>query len=218
MNSDSPSARLPRRQVLQFFAGAGLLIAGGDPALLAQEVSKEAKGYGTDPDLQKIYTPGDVWPLTLTAEQKTAAVALADILLPADGLGPAASDLRVADYIDEWVSAPYPEQQAVRPVILGGLDGLNAEARKRESVAFAELPAAQQTAYCEYIADPAKSNATHPQAHGFFNSFRDLAMGAYYATPEGWKAIGYVGNQSLASFDGPPPEVLKQLGVEQTVK
>ena len=45
-----------------------------------------------------------------------------------------------------------------------------------------------------------------------------LRLGAYYATPQGWEAIGYVGNIPLTSFDGPPPEVLKQLGVEQTVK
>jgi hypothetical protein len=41
--------------------------------------------------------------------------------------------------------------------------------------------------------------------------------GAYYATPAGWKAIGYVGNTPLTSFDGPPAEVLEKLGVTQTV-
>ena len=52
----------------------------------------------------------------------------------------------------------------------------------------------------------------------FFSKFRSLAASAYYGTDAGWKAIGYVGNISLATFDGPPPEVLAQLGVEQTVK
>ena len=52
----------------------------------------------------------------------------------------------------------------------------------------------------------------------FFARFRGLAAGAYFATPPGWKAIGYVGNIPLASFAGPPPEVLARLGVEQTVK
>ena len=42
-------------------------------------------------------------------------------------------------------------------------------------------------------------------------------MGAYYGTPAGWKAIGYVGNTPLASFDGPPQEVLDRVGVQQTV-
>ena len=47
--------------------------------------------------------------------------------------------------------------------------------------------------------------------------FRALAASAYYGTEAGWKAIGYVGNVPLASFDGPPKEVLEKLGVEQTV-
>ena len=216
----SESSRLPRRQVLQFFAGTSILLAGGDPILRAQTPAEmpAPTGYGTDPDLLKIYKPGDVWPLTMTPDQKSAAIAFADLLLPADELGPAASELRVADYIDEWVSAPYPVQKAARPLIIQGLDGINAEAQKQHQVPFAKLSAEQQLAFCDHLSDPARANNSHPRAHEFFQSFRNLAMGAYYATPAGWKAIGYVGNQSMASFDGPPPEVLKILGVEQTVK
>ncbi len=32
-----------------------------------------ARGYGTDPDLQKTYRPGDLWPLTFTAQQRRLA-------------------------------------------------------------------------------------------------------------------------------------------------
>jgi hypothetical protein len=42
-------------------------------------------------------------------------------------------------------------------------------------------------------------------------------MRAYYAKPEGGKAIGYVGNVPTPTFDGPPKEVLDILGVEETV-
>ena len=55
------------------------------------------------------------------------------------------------------------------------------------------------------------------KAAEFFNRFRSLCAAAYYATPPGWEAIGYVGNVALAKFDGPPPEVLERLGVTQTV-
>ena len=51
----------------------------------------------------------------------------------------------------------------------------------------------------------------------FFSRFRTVCASAYYATPEGWKAIGYIGNVALPSFDGPPPEVLEKLGITQTV-
>ena len=56
------------------------------------------------------------------------------------------------------------------------------------------------------------------QAASFFRTFTALSMGAYYSTPEGWKAIGYTGNVPSVTFAGPPQEVLDKLGLEQTVK
>ena len=47
-----------------------------------------AKGYGTDPKLNATYNPGDFWPLTLSVAQRRAATALADVIIPADKLGP----------------------------------------------------------------------------------------------------------------------------------
>jgi len=58
-----------------------------------------AKGYGSDPQLNKFYTPGDAWPLTLSKPQRAAAIALADVLLPADDLGPAPTQVRVIDFV-----------------------------------------------------------------------------------------------------------------------
>jgi len=42
---------------------------------------------------------------------------------------------------------------------------------------------------------------------------RNLTASGFYTTPVGWKDIGYVGNMALNKFDGPPPEVLKYLGL-----
>ena len=39
-------------------------------------------------------------------------------------------------------------------------------------------------------------------------------MGGYYTTDFGTKEVGYVGNVALATFDGPPKEVLDFLGVD----
>ena len=216
--SESEENRLSRREVMRFFAGAGVFLSAGGVEVMSAHRIPAKKGYGTDPSLNKIYQPGDVWPLTMSPAQKKAATVLADVILPADDLGPAASALRVTDFIDEWVSAPYPDQLEVRPVILEGLQWLDAEAKERFQKGFADLSAAQQAAICDDICDPEKVAAEFKSAAEFFNAFRSLAMGAYYSTPEGWKAIGYVGNVARVSFDGPPPEVLKKLGLEQTVK
>ena len=41
-------------------------------------------GYGTDPDLTKSYRAGDLWPLTLSAQQRKTATALCDVMIPED--------------------------------------------------------------------------------------------------------------------------------------
>jgi hypothetical protein len=66
---------------------------------------------------------------------------------------------------------------------------------------------------CEDIAHVATASAERKKAAQFFKRYRDLTAGGYYTTPEGMKDIGYVGNVPLPSFDGPPPEVLRKLGL-----
>ena len=172
-----------------------------------------SRGYGTDPKLVKAYKPGEIWPLTFTAAQKKTATALADTILPADQYGPAASEVGVVEMIDEWISAPYPEQKNDRPLILQGLEWVEQESATRFRKGFAELRAEQKRAICDDVCfqDMAKDRFRGPAR--FFARFRSLCASAYYATPAGWKAIGYVGNVALEKFEGPPPEVLKLLGV-----
>lgn len=218
--------RLPRKLLLQWFATTTATLSVGEMALqseipmatssLGKKLSTE--GYGTDPKLNKIYQPGDVWELSMTASEKKIATVLADIILPADDLGPAASSLRVPDYIDEWISAPYPKQQRDRQVILKGFQWLDSESVKRFKKGFASLHSDQQIEICDDICYTPKAKPEHKQGAHFFMVFKNLSTAAYYSTPEGWESIGYVGNTPLASFDGPPESVLKQLGVVQTVK
>lgn len=207
--------RLPRRDVLKFIAAASLLPHG---MMLQAQTAPVAKGYGTDPDLTKEHKPGDVWPLTMNQMQRAVSKAFADVILPADDLGPAASELRVHDYIDEWISAPYPAQQADRPIVLAGLQWLESEAQKLHQKAFAALALAQQVSMCQSIAEPAANSEAHQKQRDFFIRFRAIAMGAYYGTTAGWKAIGYIGNVPSVTFDGPAQELLDKFGLEQTVK
>jgi hypothetical protein len=214
-------SRLPRRDVLKWFASvtaATQLNPVGGLTLTAATSTPGTKGYGTDPDLAGHYQPGDFWPLTLTENQRRIAIALADLILPQDHLGPAASELRVVDYLDEWISAPYPRQVNDRREILAGLDWLEKESQRRFTKGFSALDAEQMRQVVDDICWPPDARPQHKRAAAFFQTFRSIAAGAYYATEPGWKAIGYVGNEALISFNGPPQEVLDQLGVEQTVK
>jgi hypothetical protein len=210
---------LDRRTTLKWiFAAAATvpslqLSIGAEAGALARDVAAGQKGYGTDPELMKEWKPGGPWPLTLSDDARRTTKALCDVIIPADDVSPSASSVGVVDFIDEWISAPYPQQRGDRELVLPGLAWIDAEARKRFGKTFAALGDVEQHAIAADICSPDKARAEHAQAAKFFAKFRDLTAGGFYTTPVGMKDIGYVGNVPLAKFDGPPPEVLKKLGL-----
>lgn len=172
-----------------------------------------AKGYGTDPDLMTFYKPGDIWPLTLSQDQRLVATSLCDLIVPRHLHSPAASEVGVVDFIDEWISAPYPNQQEDRVLILRGFEWLNREGADRFGRPFADLGVEQRTSICDEICYLPRAKPAHLAGAKFFARYRDLTAGGYYTTPAGWKEIGYVGNVALSRFDGPPLEVLRKVGL-----
>ncbi|MSU24457.1 MAG: gluconate 2-dehydrogenase subunit 3 family protein [Opitutus sp.] len=184
-----------------------------DRGSFAASAPAAAKGYGTDPDLLKDYKPGDLWPLTFTEQQRLIAAALCDVIIPADAKSPAASTLHVPEFIDEWISAPYPDHVTDRGTVLNGLAWLDAESKKRFGAEFADLVLKQKTAICDDICSQAKAKPEFKTAAHFFKKYRELTAGGFYSTPEGSKDIGYVGNVPIATFDGPTPAALKFLGL-----
>jgi hypothetical protein len=165
---------------------------------------------GTDPNLRKKIIP---WERQLTAGEMRATAALCDIILPADDRGPAATTVGVHEFIDEWVSAPYPAQEQDLAIVREGLAWLDKESTRRFEKVFAELTPEQKTAICDEICFLETARPELQQAATFFTKFRVLATGGYYTTAEGMRDIGYVGNVALAEFPGPPPEVLRHLGL-----
>jgi hypothetical protein len=183
------------------------------PATGAAITPVSANGYGTDPDLVRDYKPGDVWPLTLTDEQRRTAAALCELILPAEGSSPGAAAAGVHDFIDEWISAPYPTQRADRIAILAGFAWLETEAQRRFNRRFADLSTDQMSAIADEICFEPRARPEHKEAARFFATYRNLTAGGYFSTPAGMTEVGYVGNMPLVTFDGPPPEVLRKLGL-----
>lgn len=178
----------------------------------AKSGSKPGVGYGTDPDILKIYKPGDVWPLTLTEAQRVTASALCDVIIPADANGPGAAAVKVHEFIDEWISAPYPGHDDDKRLIIEGLAWIDAESQKRFQNDFVNLISRQKTAICDDICYAPNAKEEFRKPAQFFRRYRDLTAGGYYSTPEGMKDIGYTGNVPLEKFVV-PPEALKKLGL-----
>jgi hypothetical protein len=184
-----------------------------DAGALARDVIAGQKGYGTDPELMKEWRPGGPWPLTLGEEARLTVGALCDLIIPADDHSPAASAVGVVDFIDEWISAPYPQQRGDREIVLTGLEWLDGESRKRFDKSFAMTTVAQRARIADDICSASKAKPEFANGARFFARFRDLTAGGFYTTPVGMKDIGYVGNVPLAKFDGPPLEALKKAGL-----
>jgi hypothetical protein len=180
--------------------GAGVVVYG--PKMGGAHATR---GYGTDPKLAK--PEKAPWSRIMIQTQLQTAAILADHILPASGAAPSASALGVPDFIDEWVSAPYPEQLKDRPVLLNGLNALSAKVLKASAADRAAAMAALQA-------------STDPASKLFWKKFRRLTIGAYYTTPAGFKDIGYIGNVPRTVDPGPSDEVkaalereLKKLGL-----
>ena len=208
-------SRIDRRAAITWMGVAALTAgAAGGLAVYGHKGDIEppkAKGYGTDPNLMN---PAKApWPRILTKGQLQTAALLCDFILPATATAPSASALGVPDFIDEWISAPYPNQAKDRPVIVAGLKWVEKEAKHRHGEKLLHLAAADRTALLQALAvkptDPAME-----KPHTFFRRFRALTAGAYFTTDVGFKEIGYIGNVAMASYPGPSPDVKAALDAQ----
>jgi len=218
MSSEEPQ-RIDRRTAIKWISSAAFAAALAPRALDGKPVhmvgaGATVGGYGTDPDLVKIYHPGDLWPLTFTAAQRQTAAALCDFIIPADEVSPSAATLGVPDFIDEWISAPYPEHDKDRKIIIEGLTWIDAESQRRFGNDFVDLVHGQRVAIADDICFLKKAKPELKTAAKFFDRFRELTSGGFYSTPEGSKDIGYIGNVPLAKFEGPTLETRQRLGLE----
>ena len=221
MSDNSSPPRVDRRAALKFLAtgAAGVAVPRSGAAETPHPISTTPdpsaavpRGGASDPSLtQPDKCP---WPRVLTEPEMKTVTLLADLVLPADDRSPAGSAAGVPEFINEWVSAPYPLQQSDLTIIRPGLSWLNTESFKRHGVAFIALPEAPRTALIDSIASPAKAAETDRIGAVFFQKFIDLCLSGFYSSAVGFEDLQYRGNLPMPSFPGPPPEVLRHLGLD----
>ncbi|MBF8185280.1 gluconate 2-dehydrogenase subunit 3 family protein [Nonomuraea sp. K274] len=156
------------------------------------------QGYGTDPNVVTPHTP---WPRTLSEHERALIAVLGDIILPGTADHPAPSAMGIADFIDDWVSAPYKPHPAHRTVIKDGLAIVDDESRRRFGAGFLDLDDARRREIVHFIASPAAA-----VRWAFFVRLRYLVVGGYFTSDAGFPAIGYHGNVPLLAFPGVSPE------------
>ncbi len=167
-----------------------------------------------DPDFSKPLS--GPWPRVMTESELRLTKVLADLILPKDDNGPAASEVGIPEFINEWISAPYDEQREDGEVVRGGLAWLSTQSFKSFGKAFDEATTGQQTELLDSIADASKAKPEDAIGVAFFKKFRQLVVGGYYSHSATWKHLGYTGNVTLAgAYPGVPDEVIKKLGLEE---
>ena len=200
-----------RRRVLQLMAigGASAAYLQSYPHMAA-EAQTQNKGYGQDVDVNN---PVVTWDKTLDNNQLKNLTVIGDLVIPADDKSPSASYLDITDFVNEWVSAPYPDQQDDKKTITEGLLRLDKMANAQDQRYFHGLEAQTQTKIFDDLAVSVEAGSASADDALFFERLVYLYVGGFYTTDEGMADIGYVGNVPLETFDGPPEEIRKLIGV-----
>ena len=167
-------------------------------------------GTFSDPNLVQ---PDLQWPRVLSDEQLELVHVLGDLILPEDDHSPAASAIDAAAFVDEWVSAPFPNMERDRATLLAGLTWIDAEATRLGQTGFVALDEADQIAICDRICgtEPA-TDETREGVEGF-DLLRRLVAAAFYTTPAGLKDLQFMGNAPQDSWGPPPEAALRHVGL-----
>jgi gluconate 2-dehydrogenase gamma chain len=189
-----------RRDVLKVLLAAPAATFGWTEAEAAQAVAAaQAARATTKPFVPKFFT----------ASEFTLVRTLADIVIPKDERSGSASDVGVPEFMDFMMIDQPTRQIAMR----GGLAWLDVECQERFDKIFVNCSDTERTAVLDDIAWPAKTKLELAHGIAFFNSFRDLTAGGFWTTKVGIEDLQYLGNRSVARWNGCPDDALKKLGV-----
>ena len=148
-------------------------------------------------------------PKFFTAAEFRLVRTLADIIIPKDERSGSASDAGVPEFMDFMMIDQPARQVAMR----GGLAWLDSECHKRFDKPFLDCTDTQRSAVLDDISWPATAKPEFAHGVAFFTSFRDLTAAGFWTTRMGIDDLQYMGNRSVARWNGCPDAALKKLGV-----
>ena len=191
-------------------------------------------GYGTYPDYEAIGPTGP-WPKILSDEHKRSLDIWSDLVLPATDTAPAPSAIGIAEFWDDWTSAPYPYMTDTRRLVHRGFAWIDAQMRIDFSTDWLSAQDWQRKKVMDRMRDaaavedePVTSDAApNDSAVGsvvnrerealrgpteMYTHLRKLVIGAYYTTPEGEADLGHIPAEPMAGdYPGPTGEALDHI-------
>lgn len=140
---------------------------------------------------------------------------LADLILPEAQNGPAAGEVDLPEFIDEWITASCNTLREDRETVRDGLAWLNTESFGRHEKRFDEIAGSRQAAVLDDHRDASMARAEHIAGAVFFARSPQVCPGGYSTHNSTWKRPGHVGKVSLGGLNpGVPPEIVRKHGSE----
>lgn len=153
-------------------------------------------GYGQFPDYFEIGETGP-WPKILSDHHKRQLEKFADLILPATETAPPPSAVGIAEFFDDWTSAPYPWMIDTRKTVHQGFVWLDRQAELMFGETWLDLTDTQAIEILEMIRAASREEGPLIQAAWMYRNLRELTIGAYYTTPEGEADLGHISAQPL---------------------
>ena len=231
IGSDPRKTRMTRRRMLQLGAGvAAGAITGCGPQTAEQLAQAEATGivpwptdirvppvfsagYGEFPDYDAIGTTGP-WNKILSDRHKRQLEVFSDLILPATDTAPAPSQVGIAEFWDDWTSAPYPYMTDSRRIVHQGFAWLDRQMQRDVGTDWLGASDAQRRAQLDRMRDAAAAGDEGPlqPAAGMYTHLRKLVIGAYYTTPQGEADLGHITPEVTGEdYPGPTGEALEHI-------
>jgi len=179
------------------------------PAATFAWTDAEAAQAAASAQAARVVTAKPFVPKFFTATEFKLVSVLADIVIPKDERSGSATDAGVPEFMDFMMIDQPARQVAMR----GGLAWLDVECQRRFDKTFLNCAETERAAVLDDIAWPSKAKPAFAHGVAFFNNFRDLTASGFWTTRMGIDDLRYMGNRSVARWNGCPPEALKKLGV-----
>ena len=182
-------SELSRRDLLQSIA-LSVTLGGLSPAA-AQHVHSLAAEEKTSSGVYKAKA--------LNPHEYQTLERLADLIIPADDKSPGAVASGTCEFIDLLAS----QNPRLLDIYTGGIGWLDQATKRRYSSDFLTAKPNQQTALLDLIAYRWNESSELGPGIEFFDWARRMVVDAYYTSPAGIKALGYMGNTSVSKFEIP---------------